>query len=157
MGWCCIIFNVIFPEENGDLVSYYLSEKAVLCLNFTLCFIWVDWYISNKKLKNCCVSPYLTSTLLICIVQCRTCYTHTCWPQKSISHLNCTVNNAYSSFNSNQGFVFFSVQYSIISLPLYTETIRNAVYSIEHELIMHHFVQTSCSVEYNSYRFNIYV
>ena len=47
-----------------------------------------------------------------------------------MSHLNCTVNNAYRSLDSNQG---FSLWYGIISLPQYMETIKNVVNSIEHD------------------------
>lgn len=50
-----------------------------------------------------------------------------------MSHLNCTVNNAYSSLDSNQGFPLW---YGIISPPLNIETIKNVVNSIEHELII---------------------
>lgn len=69
-----------------------------------------------------------------------------------MSHSNCTVNNAYSSLDSNQG---FSPWYGIISLLLYIETIKNVVNSIEQKLIMRRCVQTVCTVECGSYRFNI--
>ena len=76
------------------------------CMSLTLLFyIWVILFVPPLILQNCCVGENPTSAQLIYIVQCRTCNTNIRWLQKSMSHLDGTVNNAYTELSSNQSFI----------------------------------------------------